>query len=78
MARGRKSNETEANRELKEGKLCKLGNARVLMHLVRDRIEAARIAGNTEFLDVAIQDLNKAERFVREAQQEIEKEKVEG
>jgi hypothetical protein len=73
MARLPKDYEDE--RECIEGTLGQLGNALVFLHLVVDRVQAARMLnGNGQLLDPTVDDCRRAERLIREAQVTIQRE----
>jgi hypothetical protein len=71
----RKPDSFERQREPIEATLCQLGNALVFMHLVVDRVQAARIInGNDQLLSPTVDDCHRAERLIREAQETIQRE----
>ena len=69
--RGRISEVEEAAREGVEGNLAILGNARVLMRLVMDRLELASKTGQTAALPPARDDLARADQLITRVQARI-------
>lgn len=71
----RKPDSYEGAREPIEATLCQLGNALVYLHLVVDRVQAARmLSGNGPLLDPTIDDCLRIEQLVRQAQATIQHE----
>lgn len=69
---GRRSDHDEAQREVVEADLGRLGNALVFLHLVADRVHAAAIVdGQDVLLMPAVEDCRQIERLIREVQQSI-------
>lgn len=69
---GRAKDSYEVQRESIEACLGKLGNALVFLHLVQDRVEAARIInGNEQLLSPTVDDCQRAARLIRDAQATI-------
>lgn len=69
MTRGRKKHEAEVAREWIETDLAKLGNARVYLRLVSDRLES--ISLHAGLVTPAIEDLRRAELLIRQVQARI-------
>ena len=69
----RKGLNYEAEVELVEGDLSRLGNALVLLHLVMDRLRAASaIDGHAVLLGPALDDCRMMGRLIRDAQAGIQ------
>lgn len=68
MTRGRISAAVEAAREIDEGALAMLGNARVYLRLVKERVSMAATNGHESLLSPALDDLRHAERLIQAAQ----------
>jgi hypothetical protein len=73
MTRGRIRARVEAARECVEGDLASLGTARVLIHLVVERVASARVTGLTGALGPVGEDLARADLLINRVQARIQK-----
>lgn len=66
----RLTDDVEAVREAWEGELARLGNARILLKLVRERVRHAAVR-QCELLSPALDDLVQIDGLLRQVQRQI-------
>ena len=71
MTRGRKQPDVEATRELVEGDLSLLGNARVYLRLVGLRLRVVAQGNQGELINPAIDDLRQVDQLIDQVQAHI-------
>ena len=71
MTRGRKPPDEEAARELVEADLARLGNARVYLKLIYDRLEVIAQGSQASLIVPALGDLKQADRLICQTQVSI-------
>ena len=70
--RGRKNYEVEAQREQVEGQMALLGNARVYLRMVSERMKVAAHYGLADVLIPALEDAQRAEELIVKVQQAMQ------
>jgi hypothetical protein len=71
MTRGRIKTDCEHARELVEADLAALGNARVYLRLVTERLQVISQRGQGSLVDPAVDDLHRADTLIKQVQVRI-------